>query len=68
MKEQCYNHPDRDAVYFCQKDNRHFCEECACCHSPNIYCQFRTSCVIEFLTKDGELAPCRKVKTAKTGG
>ena len=31
------------------------CRACARCHSPRIYCQFRTACVIDLLTKEGEL-------------
>ncbi len=55
---KCYRHPDRPGNYFCQKDGNHMCEECACCHSPNIYCQYRGACVINMLIKQGEIAPC----------
>ena len=34
------------------------CEECACCHSPRVYCQFRTACLINLLTREGELSAC----------
>ncbi len=58
---ECYRHPDREAQYYCEKDGNYMCEECACCHSPRIYCQHRTSCVINLLTKDGELSPCERL-------
>jgi hypothetical protein len=58
MANPCYRHPDREGSYYCQKDGTYMCEECACCHSPGIYCKFRTACVIHMLTKDGELADC----------
>jgi hypothetical protein len=58
VTDRCYRHPDKEAPYYCQKDNVHMCEECACCHSPRIYCQYRTACVINLLTKDGDLSPC----------
>ncbi len=56
--DKCYRHPDRPGIYFCQKDGNRMCEECACCHSPNIYCQHRSACVINMLTKQGELTSC----------
>jgi hypothetical protein len=34
------------------------CEECACCRSPRVYCQFRTACLINLLTREGELSAC----------
>jgi hypothetical protein len=67
MDHPCYRHPDRVGSYYCQKDNFHMCDECACCHSPNIYCRFRTACVIHLLTKEGELAPCRGVRDGLDG-
>lgn len=48
------------------------CEECACCHSPRVYCQYRTACVINVLTRSGELSPCEhdrgidEVETSRT--
>jgi hypothetical protein len=60
MSNQCYRHPDREADYYCQKDGNYMCEECACCHSPRIYCQYRTACVIDILTKEGELQRCNE--------
>ena len=55
MTFTCYRHPDREAPFYCQKDAKYMCRDCARCHSPRIYCQFRTACVIELLTKEGEL-------------
>jgi hypothetical protein len=63
----CYRHPEREGVFYCQKDGTRMCEDCACCHSPRIYCQFRTSCIINMLTKEGELSSCaEKVKSKKS--
>jgi len=58
VSTSCHRHPDREGAYYCEKDGTYMCEECACCHSPRIYCQFRTACVINLLTKDGDLSPC----------
>jgi len=55
----CYRHNDRAGLFFCQKDGRYMCEQCACCLSPRIYCQYRTACVINELIKEGTLSPCR---------
>lgn len=49
----CKNHPDRDASYVCVKHDYHLCSECLHCKDPEIYCKFRTSCVIYFLTEKG---------------
>ncbi len=67
MGRSCYRHPDREATYFCEKDNIAMCAECACCRNPNIYCKFRTACVIDMLTKEGELSPCVQAEEASGG-
>ncbi len=41
------------------------CRECACCHSPRIYCKFRTACAIDLLTKEGTLEPCDQKTVAE---
>ncbi len=56
---KCINHPDRETSYLCMKHNIYLCEECLECRDPGIYCKFRPSCPIWFLTKrkaglDGE--------------
>jgi hypothetical protein len=56
----CYRHPEREATLFCQKDLNYMCRECACCHSPRVYCQYRSACVINSLTKEGLLSPCEE--------
>lgn len=47
----CVNHPDREARFPCQKNNtRGYCQECVGsgvpCFDPDIYCKFRSQCVI----------------------
>jgi hypothetical protein len=58
MSRVCYRHPEKEATFYCQKDGHYMCRDCACCHSPRVYCQFRTACVIDLLTKQGELSGC----------
>jgi hypothetical protein len=63
--EHCVNHPDRETPYTCMKHNISMCRECMHCRDPEIYCKFRSSCVIHFLTKkkgnlDGESQPVQQ--------
>ncbi|MCK5350057.1 MAG: 2Fe-2S iron-sulfur cluster binding domain-containing protein, partial [Desulfobacula sp.] len=50
---KCINHPDRETNYICMKHNIYLCEECLECRDPDIYCKFRPSCPIYFITKKG---------------
>ena len=47
----CINHPDREISYLYMKHNLYLYEECLQCRDPDIYCKFRPSCPICFLTK-----------------
>lgn len=47
----CVNHPDRETNYLCSKKNIYLCEECLACSDPQLYCKFRSSCIIWFMTK-----------------
>ena len=47
----CINHPDRETSYLCMKHNIYLCEECLACRDPEIYCKFRPSCPIWFMSK-----------------
>jgi len=51
--EKCVNHPDRETNYLCMKHNIYMCEECMKCRDPEIYCKYRSSCPISFLSKKG---------------
>ncbi|MBU8849283.1 MAG: DUF4445 domain-containing protein, partial [Desulfobacterales bacterium] len=61
---KCINHPDRETSYICMKHNIYLCEECLECRDPDIYCKFRPSCPIHFITKKGfepaEKEPAKK--------
>ncbi len=61
----CVNHPDRETSYVCTKHNIYMCEDCLHCRDPEIYCKFRSSCPIHFLTKrkknlDNETQPVQE--------
>jgi len=63
---KCVNHPDRETSFLCMKHNTYLCEECLKCRDPNIYCKFRSSCPIWFLSKrkEGLDAEDKTVKSA----
>ena len=48
---KCINHPDRETPYICMKHQVYLCEECLQCRDPHIYCKYRTSCPIWFMSK-----------------
>ncbi|MFH2092314.1 MAG: ASKHA domain-containing protein [Pseudomonadota bacterium] len=50
---KCINHPDRETSYICLKHNIYLCEACLECRDPDIYCKFRPSCPIHFISKKG---------------
>jgi uncharacterized 2Fe-2S/4Fe-4S cluster protein (DUF4445 family) len=47
----CVNHPERETSYICMKHNIYLCEACRACRDPEIYCKFRPSCPIWFMSK-----------------
>lgn len=49
----CINHPEIETSYLCMKHNIYLCEQCLECRDPDIYCKFRPSCPIHFITKKG---------------
>ena len=48
---KCFNHPDRETSLVCMKHNVYMCAECRRCRDPKVYCKFRTSCPIWFMSK-----------------
>ena len=50
---KCKFHPDRETPYQCMKHNYFLCEECLACNDPDLYCKFRSSCAIHFLSRKG---------------
>lgn len=60
----CVNHPDRETPYVCQKHQVALCEECLACRDPELYCKFRTSCIIWMIDKERR----REERRAAAGG
>ena len=50
---RCTNHPDVETSYHCMKHDIYLCQECLECRDPDIYCKFRPSCPIHFMSKKG---------------
>jgi len=48
---KCINHPDRETSFLCSKHGIYMCEECLACRDPDLYCKFRSSCPVWFMTK-----------------
>ena len=50
---KCINHPETETPYKCMKHNIYQCDLCLTCRDPDLYCKYRTSCPIHFLSKKG---------------
>ena len=54
---KCINHPEIETSYKCMKHNIYQCDQCLECRDPDLYCKFRTSCPIHFISKKGFDSP-----------
>ncbi len=51
----CKNHRGEQARFLCQKYNYFLCDKCLRCYDPEIYCKFRSACIINYKDKgDGK--------------
>jgi ferredoxin len=48
---KCVNHPETEPSYKCMKHNIYLCDQCLECRDPELYCKYRSSCPIWFLSK-----------------
>lgn len=62
---KCINHPDHETGYICMKHNIYLCQECLECRDPDIYCKFRPSCPIHFITRKGFKEPEETIPRVK---
>lgn len=51
----CINHPDQETPYICMKHQIYMCKDCLHCKDPKIFCKYRSSCPIWFMTKRDEV-------------
>lgn len=61
---KCTAHPDRETSYQCLKHKIYLCNECLACKDPELYCKFRPSCIIWFMTKKESEHSLEKATTA----
>lgn len=50
---RCTNHPEIETSYHCMKHDTYLCQECLKCRDPELYCKFRSSCPIYFMSAKG---------------
>jgi len=63
---KCRNHPEQDATALCQKLGVGFCTACCACEEtaaccgcldPQVYCQFRSQCLVWELSRPRRKKP-----------
>jgi hypothetical protein len=47
----CIHHRDRETRFHCSKHGIYLCEACLDCRDPELFCKFRSSCPIWFMTR-----------------
>ena len=47
----CKNHPSVQTQNFCQKYSIFLCEKCLKCIDREIFCKFRSACIIHYRVK-----------------
>ena len=48
----CGADESREPAYKCQKHQIKMCPACLKCRDPELYCKFRSACLIHFLEKE----------------
>ncbi len=69
---KCVNHPDRETNVVCQRmPSRGYCSEClekgVPCFEPEVYCKFRSSCVIREMAREKGITENSLRATAEAG-
>lgn len=52
MTDCCGNTGAGKQIYRCEKHRIDMCDACLRCKDPELYCKFRSSCMIHFLEKE----------------
>lgn len=58
----CRNHQNVETGYLCSKYKYYVCEKCLTCADPEIYCKYRSSCIIHYAEKDGSREKSSKLE------
>lgn len=46
------NSSEEKTPYFCAKHKRYISGDCIKCVDPELYCKFRSACIVRFLEKE----------------
>ena len=69
MSDCCHNAGTGKPTYRCEKHRIEMCDACLRCKDPDLYCKFRSACMIHFMEKERNCDPVRdKGVKAKQGG
>jgi len=52
---QCSCNPQIESRHICMKHNIYLCQGCLTCRDPQLYCKYRSACIIWFMTKHGDV-------------
>lgn len=63
---RCDRHPDRRAVALCQKYTVLLCSECLACRSPDLYCSYRSGCLVHW-EEEGQGGPHARANPVPAG-
>ncbi len=50
----CCQRPASGTTYRCEKHRIDMCEACLKCRDPELYCKFRSACIIQFKEKGNQ--------------
>ena len=56
----CHNDRAGKPSYRCEKYGIEMCDACLHCKDPDLYCKFRSACMIHFMEKQRNRCPERK--------
>ena len=69
MSDCCHNAGAGKPAYRCEKHRIEMCDACLRCKDPDLYCKFRSACMIHFMEKERSCDSGRdKGIEAKQGG
>lgn len=68
MTACCRNAEAEKQTYRCEKHRIEMCGFCLKCNDPELYCKFRSACMIHFLEKERAGRSGRKSSPGECGG
>jgi hypothetical protein len=68
MTACCRDYEENKQTYRCEKHGIDMCDACLRCKDPELYCKFRSACMIHFLEKERAGGGEGKSAPEKQGG